>query len=334
MKYLSGTHTPEGEDIYQKWFYQQKNDVPEEISAGELEEVRSRIERRLLATIGAKSASRRQPLWAWYAVAATVVFGLVSSFWVGFTPRTHELISKTLHPSSIFIEKVNNSTSHLLVTLPDGSTVQLKQHSKLRYPARFASTKREVSLEGEAFFDVVRNTKSKFIITSQKVQTIVVGTSFNVRAYAGQATIEVRVVTGKVMVKDTVSHSLVTLLPMQRAVYEQRAHVLRKDTAQLVFQKESPWANSSEDEGELIFHNLPLDIAVALLHKKFGVQIWIENNSLMDSKVNGFFKDKMASEIIEAICQQTGSTCSKKGDQYVLSEGVKRAKLNKWNSWY
>jgi transmembrane sensor len=84
--------------------------------------------------------------------------------------------------------------------LPDGSVVALNSNSKLVFPKQFKGDTREVTIEGEAFFDVKPNAEKPFIINAGNAQVKVVGTSFNVCAYPETETVEVVVETGKVQV--------------------------------------------------------------------------------------------------------------------------------------
>jgi ferric-dicitrate binding protein FerR (iron transport regulator) len=83
------------------------------------------------------------------------------------------------------------------LTLPDGTRVWLNEGSKLSYPTAFASERREVTLEGEAYFEVVHLQQHQpFVIKANGTETTVLGTSFNVAAAAKG--VEVSVVTGRV----------------------------------------------------------------------------------------------------------------------------------------
>jgi ferric-dicitrate binding protein FerR (iron transport regulator) len=84
------------------------------------------------------------------------------------------------------------------VKLPDGSAVWLNAASRLQYPARFDGAQREVYLEGEAFFDIAQQAAQPFIVHSGNLNTTVLGTSFNIKAFAALAQVQVTVVTGKV----------------------------------------------------------------------------------------------------------------------------------------
>ncbi|MFB2117885.1 FecR domain-containing protein [Parapedobacter sp. 2B3] len=84
------------------------------------------------------------------------------------------------------------------VTLSDGSIVWLNSASSLRYPARFTSAKRVVELEGEGYFDVSRNEEHPFVVKCDGQEIEVLGTAFNVNAYADEGGARTTLVEGKV----------------------------------------------------------------------------------------------------------------------------------------
>jgi transmembrane sensor len=94
----------------------------------------------------------------------------------------------------------NASGKRMQLRLADGTKVWLSPNSKLGYPDKFSGAERLVSLDGEAFFEVSHDAKHPFIIKSGEVNTTVLGTSFNVTAFAQQHTINITLVTGKVAV--------------------------------------------------------------------------------------------------------------------------------------
>ncbi len=133
------------------------------------------------------------PAWAKLsAVAAALLIGFVGYFfWNVNTTQT------------ILADNGNR-----VVVLPDHSTVTLKSGSSLSYPRTFASNERNVSLQGEAFFEVTHNEKQPFVISAQSVNVKVLGTSFDVAA--GDTSARVVVATGRVqMTSKQTSESLI-----------------------------------------------------------------------------------------------------------------------------
>jgi transmembrane sensor len=86
------------------------------------------------------------------------------------------------------------------LTLADGTKVWLNAASSITYPTAFAGTSREVSITGEAYFEVTRNHKQPFIVKTLKEEVTVLGTSFNVNAYAEEPAMKTSLIQGSVKV--------------------------------------------------------------------------------------------------------------------------------------
>jgi len=84
------------------------------------------------------------------------------------------------------------------VELPDGTQVWLNADSKLEYKGDFSGKYREVSLSGEAYFDVVKDKSRPFLIHTSTIQVKVLGTAFNVRSYPADKTTETALIRGSV----------------------------------------------------------------------------------------------------------------------------------------
>lgn len=109
--------------------------------------------------------------------------------------------------SAILKEFRTKTGERATLTLSDGTVIYLGPESILKYPETFKGTSRQISLTGEAFFEVAHNPAKPFRIQSGKLRTTVLGTSFKVNAFEGQM-FEVKVATGKVRV-DRTDHSIV-----------------------------------------------------------------------------------------------------------------------------
>jgi ferric-dicitrate binding protein FerR (iron transport regulator) len=111
----------------------------------------------------------------------------------------------------------------LKITLTDGSTVWLNANSTLHYPAHFDGKTRTVQLEGEAFFDIAQAAAQPFIVHTEKISTIVLGTSFNINAWPQLREIHIQVATGKVGVLSGDS-ALTTLIADQQLTWDKNSH--------------------------------------------------------------------------------------------------------------
>ena len=101
-----------------------------------------------------------------------------------------------------YLTKSTERGQKATITLSDGSTVRLNSESSITYPESFAEEIRELELVGEAFFDIKKDQDRPFIVSSHKIETTVLGTSFNINAYDSTA-VSVALVSGKVKVNTT-----------------------------------------------------------------------------------------------------------------------------------
>lgn len=130
-------------------------------------------------------------------LAASVVFAFAC--WIIFQPKMKTLaISKAL-PSNKSVIQTNSGHRRKMV-LPDGTQVWLNAESKLEYNEGYGKNNRDVTLSGEAFFDVVKNVEMPFTIQTNKIHIKVTGTAFNVKAYPGDKTSETSLIRGRVEV--------------------------------------------------------------------------------------------------------------------------------------
>lgn len=99
------------------------------------------------------------------------------------------------------------------VILPDGTRVKLNASTTLRYPTVFAADKREVRVDGEAYFEVAKRKNQPFIVETANQQVSVLGTHFNVNTYGNKSEMKTTLQEGKVQVKELTSGKHIILLP-------------------------------------------------------------------------------------------------------------------------
>lgn len=99
------------------------------------------------------------------------------------------------------------------VVLPDGTRVKLNAATTLRYPTVFAKDKREVSVDGEAYFEVANRQNQPFIVETANQQVSVLGTHFNVNTFGDKSEIKTTLLEGKVQVKELTGGKHIVLLP-------------------------------------------------------------------------------------------------------------------------
>jgi transmembrane sensor len=199
--------------------------------------------------------------------------------------------------------------------LPDSSQITLHPGSSLRYTTAFAGPKREVYLEGEAFFKVSKNPARPFLVFTKQVVTTVLGTSFLVKAYPGTKEASVAVREGKVAVQDSQNASLdatpthpaaagVLLLPNQQVVYSVASHHLKKE----LVDKPAVLVPQSFE-----FEERPVSEVLTALEKAYGVHIVYDKAKLAGCTVSITFYD-------EPLFEKLGLLCKSLGAYYQLSD--------------
>ena len=171
------------------------------------------------------------------------------------------------------------------VCLPDGSTVTLNHYSSLSYPEKFKSDKREVKLNGEAYFEVARNHEKPFTVKSQAMDVRVLGTSFNIKCRPDNSFAETTLVEGEVEVKDKSDKGRITLLPGQKAV-------LNRVTGRMQVKQVDP-------KMEIVWHNdlIPFEKSsifqiAAALERFYGVKIILSPDVDSTNTYSGVLKKK------------------------------------------
>lgn len=165
---------------------------------------------------------------------------------------------------------------HSSITLSDGTKVYLNGNSRLSYKAgAFNKNEREVWLEGEAFFEVAKNPKKPFIIHSPgEMQTKVLGTSFDVKAYPELSEQVVSVRTGKVKVSKS-DGEFVQITPNLKAVFNKKANTLT--TGSTDGELAASWRN-----GNIVFDHADKEEIRLRIHQQFGKEVIIKNDALSD----------------------------------------------------
>jgi ferric-dicitrate binding protein FerR (iron transport regulator) len=182
-------------------------------------------------------------------------------------------------------------------TLPDGTTGYLNSGSTLSYPVAFNKT-RKVSLTGEAYFDVVHNEKSPFIVKTRELNVRVLGTTFNVISYPGEATEEIILQTGKVKVLDNAGKTLTELNPDQRLIVNHEDLTAKRST--VIASQYTSWT-----EGKLVFRNEDMKQVAQRLSRWYNAEIVLADKSLEEFTFYATFMDEPLDEVLKLLAMTT-----------------------------
>jgi ferric-dicitrate binding protein FerR (iron transport regulator) len=237
-------------------------------------------------------------LFTW-KVAAAIAFLILSSFLLYIT---------IFQTTDIIHETAFNQTVQL--TLPDSSKVWLNENTRLTYNDNFNNV-RELTLAGEAFFEVKRNPSIPFIIKTSEAQIKVMGTSFNVKAYNKGTRTEVYVVTGKVSFAtvDEGNHIILTAGTMG---------VLNKTNHTLIAGSEEHLNITAWKNKELVFQKTPLREVLESVRSYFKTDIEVKNEAVLNCRFTSSFKEPTLPEVMEAISLALNLKVDKLSNTYVL----------------
>jgi transmembrane sensor len=245
----------------------------------------------------------------WYAAAALLL--CITGAWYFFfhNTNTRPYAYTTTVSSMQLIEHVNTSENPLVLTLPDSSHITLASKSRVSYAHTFGSADtakngvtRDVYLLGEAFFEVTRNPHRPFRVFANEIVTKVLGTSFTVRSFEKDTTIQVTVRTGKVSVyKQATAQasgkmSEIILTPNQQLVYERMGQTFQKVLLS------NPAIIATGNDRTLVYDEAPLDRIFSDLSKVYGISIVFDSDLLKKCTVTADLTNEPFYRKLDLVC--------------------------------
>lgn len=182
-------------------------------------------------------------------------------------------------------------------SLADGTNVWLNSNSELQFPTSFTGDRREVSLKGEAFFEVTKNRKKPFRVNAKDLNIDVLGTSFDVISYADDPQSEVILVEGKVSLsaeKGKVTEEFGEIHPGQKAVFKEESQKVYTQNTEV--EKYIAWR-----DGNLIFNDDPMEEVVKRLSRWFNVEIVFNDPELKSYVYKATFKNENLEQVLKLL---------------------------------
>jgi ferric-dicitrate binding protein FerR (iron transport regulator)/succinate dehydrogenase flavin-adding protein (antitoxin of CptAB toxin-antitoxin module) len=256
-------------------------------------------------------AKKIKPFLKWSIATAAVLIGLA----VCLPYFKNNFLDKGDHYNEI-IAKRGTKTK---IILPDGSQVWLNSDSKLSYGARFNDTIREVSLEGEAYFDVIKDQKRPFVVMTNALNIRVLGTAFNIKSYAKDATIETTLIRGMIEVRknNEPATTKIVLTPNEKLIYNKsEALLVRPNNEQNTIGKKlealsvSTLSKNIPDSsrvetawiyGRLVFDGDSFVTLAEKMERWYDIKITIQNQSISNNRFSGVFEKENVEEAFKAL---------------------------------
>lgn len=210
----------------------------------------------------------------------------------------------TLHLSDNVAEPTMNTLyvpagQRAQITLQDGTEVWLNAQSTLKYPSRFSKKSREVEITGEAFFDVAKEKKRPFIVSTQHIDMKVLGTQFNVYSYPGADYIQTDLVEGSVKIY---------------SANDEKNGIILKPNEQVIIQGNNMTVGHINNPDHMLwrngiysFNNERLIVILEKLQLYYDVKIVVEDPEIFNVRYTGKFRQRDGIDEILRILQKIQS---------------------------
>lgn len=262
---------------------------------------------RLLFNHEPEPLHSRYPKW-WMAAASIVALFAVAAIMM------HYLKNQTISHTQQQLATTYGKRIHTV--LPDGTSVWLNAGSTIKYADNLVvNGKREVTLNGEAYFDVKHDTVQPFIVHAGKMSVVVLGTAFNVRAYPGDTYMETTLIRGKVqIINENKPAQNIVLYPNEKVVLATHSELTQKlklavktvapadsmSTEKITLPDEAitetGWVNN-----KLSFKNENFTDLSQQLERWYNVQITFDNDTYITKEFTGTFKNQSIDEVMSAL---------------------------------
>ncbi len=211
--------------------------------------------------------------------------------WVLFGIQNQNLKSQISNNQIRDIIVTTGMGEHSRVSLPDGSLLTLNAQTTVRY--NLADGKRQVSIDGEAFFEVARDPEHPFVVTANGMTVTCLGTSFDVRNYSDESNISVVLRDGKVRVN--ARDADLTMEPGSRVLMDRQTFALSKHT--VTPSDYTAWLN-----GEIKYNDQTLEEIAAELSRNYNIDLVITSDELKQERFTGYLGRSSLRNILDVLC--------------------------------
>ncbi len=281
-----------------------------------------------------KYISKKRRLFILTASSIFLMAVLLASIY--FTSKSNNSIPNKIAKSEVSTKK----GSRTKVQLPDGTNVWLNSSSKLTYDNQnFGNVIREVTLSGEAYFDVVKNKSKPFIIHTAKMDIKVLGTVFNVKCYPGEKTTETSLIHGSVEVSVKDREEKITMKPNEKLILINNEKIAAENNPETAAKNSTkinqpiielshltlyPSNNEVVETGwvqnKLVFTNESLEDVASKMQRWYSVTIVIKNEQLKQELLTGIFEKETIQQALKALQYTTRFNYKTTNDTITISK--------------
>lgn len=243
----------------------------------EVDEMAEKMKEEIRDLVNRKIDRRKRRLMIINTVSIAASILLILGIFI-----TYIYTSNHYTPKDSFVKVEAGKNERIHFSLSDGTTVYLNSNSSLVYPSKFKKN-REVTLTGEAYFEVTHDKERSFIVKAGELNVLVHGTRFNVQSFRKFKNIEVTLLEGKVGVTVDNSQDEMLLLPGRQAVYDKLKNQITERVVDVDLY--TSWVNKN-----YVFDQKPFEEIATTLENRFNVKVIIASEKLKKMKFTGEFK--------------------------------------------
>lgn len=248
------------------------------------------------------------PFWHIAAAIALLMVCVTGGYYIG---KNQEKQGMANGPEYIINHVITQDNSKNPITLPDGTVAWLNKNSRLKYPQKFGNDARKVQLEGEGYFEVVRDEEHPFYVETSEMVVNVLGTRFDVKNYADSNTTETTLLSGKIEVFFPGTKERVLLRPNQKIQSDKQTgqHKLTEVNAA----NHIVWIND-----KLAFDNDKLSDIFSRMEHWYNIQIIYGKEIRADQRLSFTIRKESKEEIFKLISLIASITYRIDGDKVFI----------------
>ena len=303
IKYILGNATQEEKDAIARWLDSDEKHRDEFLALRKTYDFTlGHLDKSSKTYLSPIKKEGRNIVVEFLKIAAVFILSFGCFYFFSDTNQSEEIVMHTLYvPAGQRAE----------LTLADGTNVWLNAKTTLKYPNRFSNSKREVELDGEAYFNVEYDSQNEFVVNTKQYAVKVLGTEFNVSAYSTSESFETSLIKGEVEISSDKTGESLRLSPNNRAFLENGKLV----KAPIQHFSHFLWRN-----GLISFENERMESIINKLRLYYDVNIKVENEEILNLRYTGKFWTKDGVEhVIKVIKIHANFEYTKDNEQNIIT---------------
>ncbi len=290
--------------------------------------------------INSQTKPKSNLVWLKRLSVAACAVGILFLGYHWMHPNNHEFTTASVLKNSsiqpLVSQKIvfNNTGKEMSVALMDGSVVKLENNSELRYDEPFQNNRRDIALSGKAFFKVAKDKTKPFTVTAGGLSTTALGTSFWVDENKRLHKINVRLLTGKVVIAKVPGLGIknfkpVYLIPGEELKFETRNEKSLVQNFDLKDEGIADKKNNSTNKNQLnansnekvVFNNTPLSEVFKTLEKDYKISISFNKEDCSKITFTGNYKiTDSIDDILQTISLLNDLKMERSGSEFIIKK--------------